>query len=137
MAQLISGPGVGLPFPQNLYPTQTQNAPQDASSNRLALAPGDSFVLPAGDLYIGLGMYNVLQFQDPVTNVWVTAAGAAFNRGLHFIKSDGFTSRLANLTGCVISASVINGGTNYVQATTNIKTKKTRNGGGGGAVVLL
>ena len=62
MSQLISGPGVGLPYPQNLYPSELQNAPQDASSNRLALAPGDSFVLPAGDWYISLGMYNVLQY---------------------------------------------------------------------------
>ena len=39
---------------------------------------------------------------------------------MHFIKSDGFTSRVANLTGCVVSASIINGGTGYVQATTTI-----------------
>ena len=62
MAQLISGPGVNLPYPQNLYPSELQNAPQDPSSNRLALAPGESFVLPAGDWYVNLGLYNVLQF---------------------------------------------------------------------------
>ena len=120
MAQIISGPGVGLPYPQNLYPTELQNAPQDASSNRQALAPGDSFVLPAGDWYVTLGLYCIIQFLDPVTNVWVTGSGAAWTRGQLFIKSDGFTSRVANLTGCVVSASVINGGTGYVQATTTI-----------------
>ena len=73
----LSGPGVGLPYPQNLYPSQLQNAPQDASTNRLALAPGDTFVLPAGDWWISLGMYMVLQYLDPVTNTWTTAAGCA------------------------------------------------------------
>ena len=118
--QIISGPGVGLPFPQNLYPSQLQNAPADPSSNRIALAPGDSLVLPAGDWYVSLGLYNIIQHLDPVTNVWSTAAGSAWNRGQVFVKSDGFTCRVANLTGCVISASVIVGGTNYVQATTTI-----------------
>jgi len=116
----LSGPGLGLPFPQNLFPTQLQNAPQDASSNRLALAPGDSFVIPAGDWTIGLGLYMVLQFLDPVTNAWTTAAGSAWNRGMVFLSADGFSVRIANLTGCVVSASVINGGSNYVQATTTI-----------------
>jgi len=116
----LSGPGVGLPFPQNLFPSELQNAPQDASSNQLGLAPGDIFVIPAGEWYIGLGMYCVLQFLDPVTNTWYIASGSALNRGMQFVSSDGFTARVANLTGCVVSASVVNGGTSYVQATTTI-----------------
>ena len=116
----LSGPGLGLPFPQNNYPSELQNAPQDASSNRLALAPGDSFVIPAGDWTISLGMYCVLQYLDPVTNTWVMSAGAAWSRGLQYVSADGFNIRIANLTGCVVSASVIVGGTNYVQATTTI-----------------
>src|SRR5258707_10943614 len=120
MPSYLSGPGIGLNFPQNLYPSELANAPYDASSNRVPLAGGDSFVLPAGDWYISLGMYCVLQYLDPVNNVWTTAAGAAWNRGLLHISSDGFNARIANLTGCVVSASVINGGTAYVQATTTI-----------------
>ena len=116
----LSGPGIGLPYPSNLYPSELNNAPQDASSNKLTLAPGDTFVVPAGDYIFGLGMYTVMQFLDPITNVWVTAAGAAWNRGMNFVSADGFTVRLANLTGCVVSASVINGGTGYVQSTTTI-----------------
>lgn len=116
----LSGPGIGLPYPTNLYPSELNNAPQDASSNRMTLAPGDTFVVPAGDYIFGLGMYTVMQFLDPITNVWVTAAGSAFTRGMSFVSSDGFTVRLANLTGCVVSASVINGGTGYVQSTTTI-----------------
>ena len=116
----LSGPGIGLPFPQNLYPSELQNAPQDASSNRLALSPGDTFVIPAGDWTISLGMYMVLQYLDPVTNVWTMSSGAAWHRGAIYISADGFNIRIANLTGCVVSASVINGGTGYVQATTTI-----------------
>lgn len=117
--QIISGPGVGLPYPQSYYPSQLQNAPQDPSSNRLALAPGEQFVIPAGDWFVSLGMYMVMQFLDPVTNVWSTASGSAYARQ-QFVKSDGFTLRVSNLTGCVFSASIINGGTGYVQATTTI-----------------
>lgn len=116
----LAGPGQGLPYPQNLYPSELSNAPQDASTNRLSLAPGDTFVIPAGDWLISLGLYNVLQFLDPVTNVWTMSAGAAWNRGQIFVTADGFTQRVANLTGCVVSASVINAGTGYVQATTTI-----------------
>ena len=116
----LSGPGIGLPYPTNLYPSELSNAPQDASSNVLTLAPGDTFVVPAGDYIFGLGMYTVMQFLDPITNTWVTAAGSAWNRGMSFVSADGFTVRLANLTGCVVSASVINGGTGYVQSTTTI-----------------
>jgi len=131
----LSGPGVGLTYPQNYYPSQLQNAPQDPSSNRLALSPGDSFVIPAGDWIINLGLYNIIQFLDPVTNVWVHGSGAAWNRGQVFVSSDGFTQRIANLTGCVVSASVVNGGTGYVQATTTITAIGTF--GNGAAPTLL
>lgn len=116
----LAGPGQGLPIPQNLYPSELANAPQDASSNRLGLAPGDVFVLPAGDWILSLGFYNVLQYLDPVTNAWTMATGAALHRGLLFVTADGFTQRIANLTGCIVSASVANAGTGYVQATTTI-----------------
>lgn len=116
----LAGPGQGLPIPQNLYPSELANAPQDASSNRLGLAPGDAFVLPAGDWILSLGFYNVLQYLDPVTNAWTMATGAALHRGLLFVTADGFTQRIANLTGCIVSASVANAGTGYVQATTTI-----------------
>lgn len=120
MPQFLSGPGIGLPFPQNLYPTQLNNAPQDASSNTFSLNQGDVFVLPAGDWYVTLGLYCVIQYLDPVTGIWSMGPGSAFNRGQIHVTSDGFNCRVANLTGCVFSASVINGGTSYVQATTTI-----------------
>jgi hypothetical protein len=120
MPQFLSGPGVGLAFPTNLYPSELTNAPLDSPGNQLGMAPGDVLVLPAGDWYISLGFYLVLQFLDPVTNVWQMASSSAYHRGTLHASSDGFNCRIANLTGCVVSASVVNGGTNYVQATTTI-----------------
>lgn len=127
MPQPLAGPQIGLPLPQNLYPSELNNAPYDSSSNRVALAPGQSLVLPAGDWYINLGQYLVLQFLDPVTSVWSMGSSGSWNSGLHFIKSDGFTCRVANLTGCPVSGSVSAYGSGYVQATTTI----TVTGGGG------
>lgn len=120
MSQGLSGPGVGLPPPQKYYPSQLQNAPQDPSSNRIALAPGDTFVIPAGNWYIELGSYLVLQYQDPVNGQWTAGPGAAWTGGVRFIKSDGFTTRIANLTGCLYSLTPTAYGSSYVQASTQI-----------------
>mgnify|MGYP001611893250 FL=1 len=68
MSQRIAGPGLGLPLPQQLYPTALYNMPPDAATNRIALAPGDTLPIPAGDWFVNLGQYCVLQFLDPVTN---------------------------------------------------------------------
>ena len=120
MPQFISGPGIGLEYPQSYYPTQLQNASQDSSTNKITLAPGDTFVLPAGDWYVGLGGYTVLQFNDPVTGVWQFASGTGFNRGTLHVSSDGYNVRVANLTGCVVAASITNAGSGYVQASTTV-----------------
>jgi hypothetical protein len=120
MTQGLNGPGIGLPYPQGYYPTQLQGAAQDASDNRQALAPGQSFVIPAGEFLVGLNGYLVLQYLDPVTNVWAMGSGAAFNRGVNYVKSDGYNVRIANLTGCVVGAVIVNAGSAYVQASTTI-----------------
>jgi hypothetical protein len=120
MTSGLSGPGVGLPFPQNYYPTQLQGAAQDPSSSRITLNQGDTFVVPAGNFFIGLGGYLVLQFLDSVTGVWTIGAGSAFTRGYVPIKSDGYNVRIANLTGCVIGASITNAGSAYVQGSTTV-----------------
>jgi hypothetical protein len=120
MPGFLSGPGVGMPYPQSLYPSELGNAPQDTPGNKLTLAPGDVFVVPAGDFMFSLGMYMIVQFLDPVTGTWTMASGSAFTRGMFFLSSDGFNVRIANLTGCVVSASVVAVGSAYVQATTTI-----------------
>jgi len=116
----LSGPGVGLPLPQNLYPSYLQNAPVDTPTNRLALAPGEVFVLPAGTWLVNVGSYCVLQFLDPVTGTWAAGPTAAWLGGQQYVKSDGFNVRIANLTGCVYNIVPTAYGSGYVQASTSL-----------------
>lgn len=127
MPSPLSGPGVGLPLPQNLYPTQLQNAPVDVSANRVGLAPGDMLPLPAGDWYVNPGQYCVIQFLDPVNGTWNLAPSAGWMGGPQFVKSDGFNCRVANLLGCPVGATITTFGSAYVQASTTI----TQTGGTG------
>lgn len=118
MAIRISGPGVGLQIPQNLYPTELFNAPYDYATNKVSLSPGDTLTLPAGELLVNPGNVCVLQFLDPITNIWTNIVA---ERGQpSYIRSDGFTTRVANLTGCPIGAVVTGGGSGYLQANTSV-----------------
>lgn len=120
MPPFLSGPGLGLPLPQNLYPSELNNAPADTPTNQICLAPGDVFVVPAGDWYINPGQYSVIQFLDPITNTWRMVTPPGWNGFLH-ISSDGFNIRVANLLGCPVSATITAPGNgSYVQATTTI-----------------
>jgi hypothetical protein len=96
------------------------NAPLDAPTNRVALAAGDAMVIPAGNWFVDAGSYCVIQYLDPVSNTWRATPSAAWNGGYQFIKSDGFTARIANLTGCVYSIVPTAYGTGWVQATTSL-----------------
>ena len=120
MTQGLSGPGLGLPLPQNLYPSELTNAPYDTPTNRVTLNASDVLVIPAGDWYINTGMYCVVQYLDPITGVWAMGPNAGWNGGMQFIKSDGFTVRLANLLNCPVSASVTTPGGGWTQSTTTI-----------------
>lgn len=120
MAGPISGPGQGLPLAQALYPSILTNAPYDAPTNRIALSPGESWVVPRGNWTISLGFYLVLQELDPVTNSWVLSSSESYHRGALFVQGDGFNLRVANLLGCPTGAVVAALGSAYVQATTTI-----------------
>lgn len=120
MTQKIAGPSLGLPLPQNLYPSELNGAPYDTPTNRISLAPGDTLPIPAGEWFINTGMYCVLQFLDPVTNTWSMGPNAAWMGGHQFVVSDGFNVRVANLLGCPISATVAAYGSGYVQASTTV-----------------
>lgn len=120
MTQGLSGPGLGLPLPQNLYPSYLTNAPVDSPSNRLALAPGDAIQIPAGDWFVDAGSYCILQYLDPVSGTWRAGPAAAWLGGVQFVKSDGFNVRIANLTGCVYNIVPTAYGSGYVQASTSL-----------------
>jgi hypothetical protein len=128
----MSGPGVGLQLPQNLYPSELNNAPYDFPSQYVGLAAGDALPIPRGDWLISLGSYCVLQFDDPVNSpgCWSIVASAAWDAGLIYVQSDGFNYRIANMTGCPVGGLVNNyGAGGYVQASTTIAVT-----GGGGSL---
>src|SRR5262249_16171372 len=127
MSGPLSGPGQGLQFPQNLYPSELSQSPYDASSNRVCLPAGPSLVVPPATSIITEGMYCVLQYLEPVTNTRVTGASGAWERGNRIIDSDGFSVRVANLTGCPVAATIIQYGGGWVQSSTTIGVT----GGGG------
>ena len=127
MAIIISGPGVGLPYPQNLYPSELNNAPADAPTNYISLAGGDVLVIPAtgtGGWMVDPGAVSVIQWLDPVTGTWRTSTRPG--AGPQIVTSDGFTRRVANLTGCPVTAVVQSGGSGFAQSTATI----TANTGG-------
>jgi len=127
MTGFLSGPGQGLQFPQNLYPSELANSPYDASSNRQALAPGESILVPRGDWLVTTGFYAIIQHLDPVTGTWVVGQGGAYERGTAVVSSDGFNVRIANMTGCPVGAVVTQYGGGWVQSSTTISVT----GGGG------
>lgn len=116
--QRISGPGVPLPYPQNLYPTELANAPYDVPTNSLGLAPGDAVVIPPGDWVIEPGAVSMVQYLDPVTGGW-KGYPSARNQYIQLF-SDGETRRIANLTGCPVGAVIAGGGTGFTQSTATI-----------------
>lgn len=130
MAAPLSGPGVGLPLPQRLYPTTLNYAPFDSPSNEICLNAGDQLPIPAGVWYIGTGSYCVVQYLDPVNNTWRMVPGAAWDNSVTYVKSDGFNFRVANLLGCPVGGVVTAPGNgSYVQASTSIAVT-----GGGGSL---
>lgn len=127
MGQQISGPGLGLPLPQNLYPTELNNAALDIPSNKVSLASGEALPVPAGNWYLSLGYYLSLEYQDPITGLWAVGSTAGWSGGTRFVKSDGYTLRIANRTACPIGAAILAQGSGYAQASTTIAVT----GGGG------
>jgi hypothetical protein len=114
--QPLSGPGVGLPLPQYLFPSELQNAPYDFSTNVIALEAGQGMFVPAGTWYIDPGVVSLVQFLDPVTGTWIDLP--TVHGGLGYWKSDGFTLRIMNVSGVPVSATVSAGGTGYLPSNT-------------------
>lgn len=120
MPQPLSGPGIGLQLPQQLYPANLANNEVNISTNEISLAPGEALPIAAGRYLVSLGKYCSLQYLDPVSNSWTLIRSGNNNADVYQVLSDGFNLRVANQTGCVVGASVTNGGSNWVQATTTV-----------------
>ena len=119
MTNRISGPGLGLPLPSFLYPSQLFNTPPDIGSNRVVLSPGAALPLPAGDLLVSVGNFGLLQFLDPLTNGW-SSFDTQHGQPQEVYSPGDSTRRIANLLGCPISAIIVDGGTGFTQATAAI-----------------
>ncbi len=124
MTNRVIGPGIGLPAPQLLYPASLTSIPFTQGSNEIALAAGQSIIIPAGDFIIDLGKYSVLEVQDPVEGpTTVTQLSGVWRpvrtqRGTFPVRSDGVNFRISNLLGCAVCAVIGDGGTGYTSAPT-------------------
>ena len=118
MAQIISGTGQYPPRPQFLYPSELYNAPIDTPSNEIQLAAGAVLPIPAGNWMLRPGPYTQVQWLDPITGIWrLSSANSAPSR---FIQSNGQNWRIANLTGCAVSAVIAGGGSGFSSSTATI-----------------
>jgi len=120
MAQRISGPGVGLPPPQPLFPFNLLTDPVTPPTNRISLLPAQIITIPAGEWIVGAtGVVSALQWLDPVRLEWqnLVGPGAAFSTR---VKSDGFSYRIVNLSDSWYGALITGAGSGYVQASTTV-----------------
>src|SRR6267154_1102725 len=85
----MSGPGVGLALPQNLYPSELGFSPYDTPTYQTCLAPGTALPIPRGDWLVSTGMYSIIEYLDPVTGVWVAGTAAGWGGDLIAISSAG------------------------------------------------
>ena len=90
---MLGGSGIGLGL-------------RGKATNALSLPAGTTYIVPAGNYTVQLGMYSELQFLDPVTGIWRTqlSAGETGN-----FACDGANYRVANLTGCPVAAVITSG----------------------------
>lgn len=126
MADMIAGPGQGLPAPQALHPPLLFTTPFTAPTNRFVLNSANALPIPAGTWIVEGGDVSTIQWKDPIELQWINlirAPAVPKDRRRHWgatIRSDGFNFRVANLSGAVQSAEVTNGGSDYRQSTTHV-----------------
>lgn len=108
--QRLSGPGLGLPYPQSLYPAFLIGSSPQAATNEFVLAPGQALPVPPGDWAVSASKgLAALQVLDPVTTMWGDLQPLTGENKI--VHSDGQNIRFANLTGCPVSATVTARGT--------------------------
>src|SRR5665213_55996 len=59
------------------------------------------------------GKYTVLQEFDPITGIWRGIGAGSTGASIEYMYSDGQNYRLANQSGCVVGARVVNAGSGY------------------------
>lgn len=118
MADMIAGPGQGLPPPQAVYPPILWANPFTAPTNQVELQAAQALMIPAGTWIVGATVgVAALQYKDPVTCQWTSflPTGAPWTRT---VRSDGFNYRVANTSGSITGATVSAPGTGYTAGST-------------------
>ena len=92
--------------------------PNFGAANTVALGPAQSWLVGpgAGQYQIVLDRYHVLQYKDPISDVWRGAGTANAIGGISTVQSDGNNVRIANQTGCAVGALLTNAGSGYTSA---------------------
>lgn len=81
-------------------------------ANEQRLQAGQSMMIPAGGWHVAVGPYSVVQFLDPVSQLWKSLRAAAGNNQIK-INSDGGNFRIANFSGCAAGALITAAGSGY------------------------
>ena len=112
----LGGPGIGLQFPQALYPASLIGAAPTAATNVISLGYGAAFTIPPGRWLVSGAP---IQWLDPVSASWLYLSTSSTTGGLP-IQSDGQNIRVINPQGIVTGAAITAAGTGYAQSTTTI-----------------
>ena len=112
----LGGPGIGLPYPQALYPANLVGSAPTAATNAISLGYGESLTIPAGDWMVSGAP---VQWLDPVSGAWLYM-GASNTTAGWYIHSDGQNFRIINPQGVVSAATVTAAGTGYAASTTTV-----------------
>lgn len=123
----LGGPGIGLPYPQSLYPASLVGSAPTPATNVIVLGYGEAFPVPPGDWMIAGAP---MQWLDPVTGQWLFAGGTIYSTGETsvsegYVHSDGQNMRVINPQGIATGATVTAAGTGYVQATTTVTSSNS------------
>lgn len=96
-----------------------QAAPGATGTSSISLYPGQAWTIaPAGTYMIQQSRYHMVQFYDPVMQIWVPYGGYAPQQQMLFVNSDGVNYRIANPTGCAVGAIITNAGSGYTSLPT-------------------
>lgn len=110
----IRGPGLPLPvLPAFGADANASNVSQyiGLQTNRYQFPAGLVQMLNPGNYMVQTGLYTELEILDPILNRYVPIGNAPGQ--LHKVNSDGANYRIANKTGCPVSASITNQGSGY------------------------
>ena len=118
----LGGPGIGLPYPQSLYPVSLIGAAPQAATNVFVLGSGECLPVPPGDWMVAGAP---MQWLDPVSGQWLFAGGSSYAAGEvsvseGYVHSDGQNLRVVNPNGIATGAAVTTAGTGYTAATTTV-----------------